>query len=287
MNENQEKIFDIVKEKIDKQEQLLLMIDAPAGTGKTFVMSAIADYVRSQKGICLISAFSGVAAQLLEGGTTIHSRFKIPIDADPAKNCNFSRGTITAKLFRDCNIILMDEVAMMSRIDLERINRSLQDVLNNKKLFGGKSIVMGGDFRQILPVEKTDVESIDKCLKNSILWPKFEKEPLKINERVRRNPKEADEAYAKWLLRLGLGLTQNFCIPQISKEKENFVQIPAEMMSKANTIEEFVDELFPNIDIDEGKTIILTPINMNMHNMPDTPCPKTAVRVQGGNRAKF
>ena len=39
------------------------------GTGKTFVMQAITEYVRSQKKICLVSAFSGVAAQLIEGGT--------------------------------------------------------------------------------------------------------------------------------------------------------------------------------------------------------------------------
>ena len=50
------------------------MLSAPAGTGKTFVLSTIAAYARSQRKICLTAAFS-VAAQLLDGGMTIHKRY--------------------------------------------------------------------------------------------------------------------------------------------------------------------------------------------------------------------
>ena len=53
---------------------------------------------------------------------------------------------------------------MMSKVELERIDRSLRDILKCDKPFGVKSIIMGGDFRQILPVEKTDSESV----KNSV-----------------------------------------------------------------------------------------------------------------------
>ena len=35
----------------------------------------------------------------------------------------------------------------------EAVDRTLQDVLNNEKPFGGITVVFGGDFRQILPVK--------------------------------------------------------------------------------------------------------------------------------------
>ena len=37
-------------------------------------------YVRQQRRVALATAASGIAAQLLHGGTTAHARFKIPVD---------------------------------------------------------------------------------------------------------------------------------------------------------------------------------------------------------------
>ena len=41
---------------------------------------------------------------------------------------------------------------MALRNALEIIDRTLGDVMNNDLLFGGKIVVLGGDFRQLLPV---------------------------------------------------------------------------------------------------------------------------------------
>ena len=41
---------------------------------------------------------------------------------------------------------------MANRFAMEALDRSLQDVMNNDLPFGGKVIVFGGDFRQVLPV---------------------------------------------------------------------------------------------------------------------------------------
>ena len=43
---------------------------------------------------------------------------------------------------------------MMSKVDLERIERSLQLLMDNDYAFGGKIVILSGDFRQILPVER-------------------------------------------------------------------------------------------------------------------------------------
>ena len=50
---------------------------APGGTGKTFLLNTLMAEIRGNKYIAIACAFVGVAAVLLDGGTTVHKRFKI------------------------------------------------------------------------------------------------------------------------------------------------------------------------------------------------------------------
>lgn len=47
-------------------------LDAPCGTGKTFLISLILAMIRSQNGITLALVSSGIATTLLEGGQRVH-----------------------------------------------------------------------------------------------------------------------------------------------------------------------------------------------------------------------
>ncbi len=49
-------------------------------------------------------------------------------------------------------IIIWDEAPMMSRYAMEALDRTLRKLMHNDLSFGGKIIVFGGDFRQVLPV---------------------------------------------------------------------------------------------------------------------------------------
>lgn len=64
---------------------------------------------------------------------------------------------------------------MIPKKALEIVNRTLQDICNNKLPFGGKLILLGGDFRQIPPVMKHGSRDsiIDNAIKRSYLWPNF------------------------------------------------------------------------------------------------------------------
>lgn len=61
---------------IENEKGITIFVDAPGGTGKTFVTNLILAKVRSRKEIALAVASSGNAATLLAGGRTAHSMFK-------------------------------------------------------------------------------------------------------------------------------------------------------------------------------------------------------------------
>src|SRR4051812_16456248 len=77
--------------------------------------------------------------------------------------------------------------------------------------FGGKVIVFGGDFRQMLLVvpkaEREDIVNV--CLQCSYLWQHVQRMSLKINMRFLQNANAINafeqQEFATWLLELGEG----------------------------------------------------------------------------------
>ena len=63
----------------DTQLQRLFFINAPGAYGKTILIETLLCTVRGLGKIALAVASSGITAELLEGGQTAHSRFRIPI----------------------------------------------------------------------------------------------------------------------------------------------------------------------------------------------------------------
>ncbi|XP_076950777.1 uncharacterized protein LOC143623852 [Bidens hawaiensis] len=109
--------------------------------------------------VVLTVAASGIAS-LLPSGRTAHSRFKIPINLTDNLNCNISKNTQLSKILVEAALNIWDEAPMSNRKCFEALDRSLKDILdNNKDPFGGKSILLGGDFRQTLPIRKNASKS--------------------------------------------------------------------------------------------------------------------------------
>ena len=55
----------------------MLFLDAPGGTGKTFLINLILAKLSAEGKIALTTASSRIAATLLTGGHTLHNTFKI------------------------------------------------------------------------------------------------------------------------------------------------------------------------------------------------------------------
>ncbi len=106
----------------------------------------------------LAIASSEIASLLFLGGRIAHSRFKIPIDLHDESTCNITQQMKVVESVRKVDLIIWDEASMMHRRTFEAIDQTLRDLMQLddaqaiEKIFDGKLVVLGGDFRQILPV---------------------------------------------------------------------------------------------------------------------------------------
>ena len=154
LNTDQAHTFSATMEAVndDTHVNRLFFLNAPRGYGKTFLIEALLSTVRGLGKIALAVASSGIAAELLEGGRTAHSRFKIPIPINESSVCNISLQSNIAKLVQKTSLIIWDEIMMSHVNQVDCVDHSLQDIMKIDKPFGGITVVFGGDPCQILPV---------------------------------------------------------------------------------------------------------------------------------------
>lgn len=178
-------------------------IDGPGGCGKTFLYNGLIATLKGMGKIVLTVAWTGIAATLLIDGITSHKAFKIPLQLEEDSTC-FVNNT-DKEYLHSIDVIIWDEASMIHSIALEAINKILQDIMNNASPFGGKTVILGGDFRQLLPVvpRGTKSEILQACIKSTSLFAHFKTLPLTTNMR------STDENYSKWLLDVGNGKIQD------------------------------------------------------------------------------
>jgi len=210
LNTEQRLVFDTLTRAVERNEGGAFFVDGPGGTGKTFLQNTTLAQLRVDGRIALATASSGIAATLLTGGTTAHSRFKIPIDIDATSTCTIAKNSHLAALLRETALIFWDEAVMMHRHCMEAVDRTLRDIRDSDTRFGGIVICFCGDFRQTLPIVRrgTRGQIVSATLKRSPLWPGIHVLKLTQNMRLRRAgltdaERVETSAFAQRLLHIG------------------------------------------------------------------------------------
>jgi len=157
-----------------------------------------------------------------------------------------------------------------------------------EKIFGGKIVVLGGDFRQILPVvPKGGREDIvSASLPQSHLWQHVTIFHLHINMRVMVANFEEKQEFAKWVLNVG-----DDSLPAITEEEGvdlDWIKIPSHMRLPAKdcSLRGLIRTIYPdhqchfgdamylmqrnilapkNIDVDEVNNAILESLFKELH----------------------
>ncbi|XP_044005514.1 uncharacterized protein LOC122850427 [Aphidius gifuensis] len=212
-------------------------IDGPGGSGKTYVYSTIYHLLRSNGKKVATMAFTEIAAILLPEGRTMHTLFAMPVPIYVDSTSNIKQQSKAAEELRNIDVIICDEAPMAPRYCLELADRTCRDIMNNKLPFGGKIMLMGGDFRQLLPVLK--------------------------NENMRTLPEESE--FAKYILDVGNGT--------LNDNNDNLV-IPKECLANRN--DDIVEKNFTAIDstenCDNGElNNYILPEYLNTLNPPNFP----------------
>lgn len=244
MNQQQKNAYDTIMHAVNTETGAIYFLDAPGGTGKTYLVSLILATIRSNGNIALAIASSGIAATLLEGGRTAHSALKLPLNMQliETPTCNISKSSGIAKVLQQCKIIIWDECTMAHKKSLEALDRTLQDLRNNRQPFGGAIILLAGDFRQTLPVitRSTPADELNACLKASHLWHLVQKLSLTVNMRVQLQNDVSAQLFASQLLDVGNGKI-------VMDVTTGLITLPSDFCVIVESKEDLISSVYPNI----------------------------------------
>lgn len=132
-------------------------ISGSAGTGKT---SLIQIFKEKYQGNCVVVAPTGVAAINVEG-QTIHSFFMLPPGLLVPDNLEMIPWPRKREVLRQINCIIIDEISMVRSDMFAAIDLRMRQCARGsaKRIpFGGKQVIVCGDFFQLPPVVADGVE---------------------------------------------------------------------------------------------------------------------------------
>ncbi|XP_020961168.1 ATP-dependent DNA helicase PIF1-like [Arachis ipaensis] len=217
MTHEQRLVFDEILNAVITDSGGFYFVYGHGGCSKTFIWNGLSSAIRSREKIVLNVASSGIASLLLPGGRTAHSRFSIPITITDESTCNIKHVSLKDELLIQSSLIIWDEAPMLNKMCFEALDWTLRDLMSvtdqhkTHQPFGGKVVVLGGDFRQILPVipKGSRHDILASVINSSHLWSFCKILKLHTNMRLLMSSSDQDEGemkiFANWILDVGNG----------------------------------------------------------------------------------
>jgi hypothetical protein len=171
---DQKVVFDevirLMQQRNGQEETRPILVLGPAGTGKTRLIFAILEAVRSKNKEFICTSFNAITATAIGGDTFSGDFFWHPkehlqrpstFSADELlkflRNHGFGN-KFAAHMFNDIVIgIVLEEISTFSPEMLCLLDIRLQQVTKNDTPFGGLIVLMVGDFGQLGPVEASSI----------------------------------------------------------------------------------------------------------------------------------
>ena len=144
-------VIDVVMSPMTSKSKVFYL-DGPGGSGKTFTYNYLVAELSGYGYTVATSAWTSIAATLLNGFRTVHSMFKLPVTLLDNSSCNITPTSNYAAMLRNVSLFIVDEASMVPLHAFNVIDRLLRDITGIDTSFGGKPFLWGSDFRQVLPV---------------------------------------------------------------------------------------------------------------------------------------
>lgn len=148
-----------------------IFLTGSAGTGKTYVLNQFIQHLKDAKIEVAVTASTGIAATHIKG-STIHSWSGLGVKQEVTRK-NLEKLKKTKHIreqFRKTKVLVIDEISMLHKKQLESLHEILSFCLDNLKAFGGLQVVLCGDFFQLPPIGNYGERSKDKFAFMSEAW---------------------------------------------------------------------------------------------------------------------
>lgn len=150
-----------------------LFITGPGGTGKTKLIETLVEHAKTEGKVIQVCAMTGCASVLLKcDAQTLHSWSGIRLGKGPPHLIinSVSKNKKQCKNWRKTQILIVDEVSMMSYKILELIEEIARSTRKNAAPFGGMQVIFTGDFFQLPPVGTAGDPTTELFCFESPLW---------------------------------------------------------------------------------------------------------------------
>ena len=129
------------------------------GAGKTYTINKYVAYLRKHEINHAITASTGIAATHI-GGMTIHSWSGIGIKETLNKYDldRIASSEYICRRVRKTKVLIVDEISMLRAETLSMVDAVCREIKQNSEPFGGIQVILVGDFFQLPPIEKRNIE---------------------------------------------------------------------------------------------------------------------------------
>lgn len=157
-----------------------------AGAGKTYVLNQYIEYLKARKVRVAVTASTGIAATHM-GGTTIHSWSGIGIKdrIGPSDLRNMSTKQYLKKNLEKAKVLIIDEISMLHRNQLDMVNQVLKHFKDQKSAFGDIQLILAGDFFQLPPIGDSPIRDRFAFMANS--WVEADLKVCYLTEQYRQS----------------------------------------------------------------------------------------------------